>query len=174
LKALLVTGALWLCRASYGAWRIELSGVAVAVGLLVGAAWVATAPVGGGDESLALWLTETGPVYAALWLAVRGLGAIVLVPVAEELAFRGYLYRRLQAHNFHEVSPATLSWLALALSSTLFGALHDRWLAGALAGAVFALVMLRRGRLGEAVTAHATANALIFVWALAARHWSLL
>jgi exosortase E/protease (VPEID-CTERM system) len=174
LKALLAAGALWLCRQSYGIWRIELSGEAVAAGLLVGAAWIVTAPVAAGDAPLANWLTEIGPAFAALWLVVRGLGTIVLVPVAEELAFRGYLYRRLIAHDFQVVSPTALSWLALVLSSVLFGALHDRWLAGTLAGVVFALVMLRRGRLGDAIVAHATANALIFGWALAARQWSLL
>jgi exosortase E/protease (VPEID-CTERM system) len=174
LKALLVVGALWICRKSYGAWRIELSGVAVAAGLLIGAAWIVTAPATGSDDPLAIWLTEIGPALAALWIVVRGIGTIVLVPVAEELAFRGYLYRRILAHDFHEVSPTTLSWLALVLSSVLFGALHDRWLAGALAGVVFALVMVRRGRLGDAIVAHATANALIFAWALAAGDWSLL
>ena len=43
-----------------------------------------------------------------------------------------------------------------------------------LAGLVFALVMLRTGRLSDAVVSHAVANALIFGWAVALRDWSLL
>jgi membrane protease YdiL (CAAX protease family) len=41
------------------------------------------------------------------------------------------------------------------------------WIAGTLAGIVFALVAKVRGRLGEAVAAHATANLLIALWVLA-------
>ena len=174
LKALLVVIALGLCWRSYAALRMPVSAEAVIFGLSIGIAWIVSAPAATGETPLAVWLAEIGPSLAVLWLIVRGLGTIVLVPVAEELAFRGYLYRRIISPDFHQVSPTALSWLALALSSVLFGILHDRWLAGALAGAVFALVMLRRGRVSDAIVAHATANALIFAWALAAKDWSLL
>jgi CAAX prenyl protease-like protein len=59
------------------------------------------------------------------------------------------------------------------ISSVLFGALHGRWIAGTLAGLLFALVYYRRGRIGEAVTAHALANALIAFWVLNRGEWSL-
>jgi membrane protease YdiL (CAAX protease family) len=60
------------------------------------------------------------------------------------------------------------------VSSALFGAIHQRWLAGALAGVVFALVMYRTGRISSAVLAHMAANAAIFAWALALQQWSLI
>jgi CAAX prenyl protease-like protein len=66
------------------------------------------------------------------------------------------------------------SWLALLVSSLLFGLLHgDRWFVGILAGALYALVLLRRGRIGDAVAAHATTNALLAVDVLAFHHWHL-
>lgn len=174
VKAALVGGALWLCRASYASWRFEISGAAVGTGVLVGAAWILTAPATAADAPLAVWLAELGPAAAVAWIVVRGIGTIVLVPIAEELAFRGYLYRRLIGRDFHVIPPTRLSWLALVMSSLVFGALHDRWLAAAAAGVVFGLVMVRHGRIGDAIVAHAAANALIFGWALAARQWSLL
>ena len=60
------------------------------------------------------------------------------------------------------------------ISSVVFGALHgERWLAGTLAGIVYALVLVRRGRMGEAVIAHATTNALLAAWVLSTGQWQL-
>lgn len=66
-----------------------------------------------------------------------------------------------------------LSWLclamriiAVALSSALFAALHGRWIVAGLARVIFALVMLHRGRLGDAVQAHLAANLIVALWAL--------
>jgi CAAX prenyl protease-like protein len=84
------------------------------------------------------------------------------------------LYRWIVARGFERVPLTHFSWLALVLSSAAFGVLHERWLAGALAGAAFALVMIRSGRLSDAVAAHMAANAAIVSWALLARQWSLL
>ena len=76
-----------------------------------------------------------------------------MVPIAEELAFRGLLHRWLISRRFETVAFAQFSWLALVVSSLLFGFMHQRWIAGALAGAVFALVMYRSGRLSDAIAA---------------------
>ena len=43
----------------------------------------------------------------------------------------------------------------------LFGALHGSFLAGTLAGVAYGLVLLRRGRLIDAVVAHAVTNGLL-------------
>ncbi len=61
------------------------------------------------------------PGLRAVWLAIRFLGAVVFVPIAEELAFRAYLYRRLQSADFEHVSWAHVSLFALIASSALFG-----------------------------------------------------
>ncbi|MBU2533646.1 MAG: exosortase E/protease, VPEID-CTERM system, partial [Alphaproteobacteria bacterium] len=174
LKVALTALALWSIREHYAVWRPALSVPGVAVGVAVGVAWMATAPAAEATSPLADWLVSIGPVWAALWLVMRGLGSIILVPIAEELAFRGYLYRRIISRDFYEVDPKALSWIALAASSILFGLLHDRLVAGTLAGVAFALVMLRTGRLSDAITAHVVANAVIFASALAFGWWSLL
>jgi len=176
LKAALAAIALWAVRRRIsGWWQTEIPATSVVAGLLVGFAWIATSPsAGAAENNLGHWLSEIGPGLAVLWLVIRGVGTIALVPIAEELAFRGFFYRRVIGRDFHCVNYNTFSWLALLSSSIAFGLLHDRWIAGALAGAVFALLMLRGGRLGDAIIGHAIANALIFGWALAFSHWSLL
>src|SRR5207248_794031 len=50
--------------------------------------------------------------WAGLWLAFRVLGSVVTVPVAEGLAFRGYLLRRLIALDFQEVPLGRFTWMS--------------------------------------------------------------
>jgi exosortase E/protease (VPEID-CTERM system) len=121
-----------------------------------------------------VWLGSGWPFPAAdaggargFWLILRALGFSTVVPLAEELAFRGYLLRVLQNRRFERVSYRSGPWWAVAISSLVFGALHDRWLAGTVAGLVYALIQIRGGRLRDAVLAHAVTNATLAVCALA-------
>jgi CAAX prenyl protease-like protein len=67
---------------------------------------------------------------AALWLTARVVGSVVIVPIAEELAFRGYLLRRVIDADFTSISPKQFTLASFLISSIAFGALHGRWLAG--------------------------------------------
>jgi CAAX prenyl protease-like protein len=98
---------------------------------------------------------------------------VVTVPMAEELAIRGYLLRKLISPDFELVDPRRFTWLSFLLSSILFGAMHQRWFAGALAGMAFALALYRRGRLSDAIIAHAAGNAFIAAFVLISGNWSL-
>ncbi len=169
--------ALLAFRDVYRDWIERVSMVAVAAGLVVGIVWVATAPAGPanpGSVNIAQWLSLQPTGLAALWLAIRAVGGIVIVPVVEELAFRGLLYRWIIARQFENVPFNRLSLAALAISSLLFGLMHQRWIAGMGAGVVFALLMVRSGRLSDAIWAHVAANAVVIGWAIATRQWSQL
>jgi len=52
--------------------------------------------------------------------------------------------------------------------------MHQRWLAAALAGAIYALLIYRTKRLSDPIAAPAVTNLTIIVWPVAARQWSLL
>jgi exosortase E/protease (VPEID-CTERM system) len=97
------------------------------------------------------------------WLAFRVVGAVVVVPVVEELAFRGFLQRRLVAEDFSAVPQGKFTPLSLAVSALAFGMLHPSWVAGFAAGVVYSITCHRSGRLGDAVVAHATTNGLLVV-----------
>jgi CAAX prenyl protease-like protein len=129
-----------------------------------------TAPRG---TELARGLEGVPAGLAALWLVFRVAGSVVAVPLAEELAFRGYLTRRLIARDFQSVAPGRFTWLSFLVSSGLFGLLHGRWLAGTLVGMLYALALYRRGKVGDAVLAHATTNVLLAVYVLTTENWSL-
>ena len=111
---------------------------------------------------------------ASIWLAGRIGAAVITVPVAEELAFRGFLLRRLIQSRFDTVDPRTVTWLSILVSSLLFGVLHgNRWGAGAAAGALYAAAYSRRGRIGDAVLSHALTNALLAGWVIFSGAWGL-
>ena len=155
-------------------WRV--SAESVLIGLAVAALWILVAPAQATPETTALvkWLKD-GPAFdEALWLVARAVGFILLVPLVEELAFRGYLHRVIAHGSIENAPEAAFSWRAFLISSLLFGALHGRWWEGAIAGALFALAMYRSGRLSNAVIAHAVANGAIFAYVLATGHWAAL
>jgi CAAX prenyl protease-like protein len=145
----------------------------VAIGAVVFALWMAlevttTSQAAGFDPR-----RELPGAWATAWLVARVIGSVLIVPLAEELAFRGYLLRRLVSADFTDVSPRLAGLMPLAVSSLAFGALHGRWLAGTLAGVCYGLAYRHRGKLGDAVLSHATTNALIAAYVLTSESWSL-
>jgi hypothetical protein len=75
--------------------------------------WIATAPAPGSMAPLANWLAELTPSAFFLWIACHGIGSILLIPLTEELAFRGCLYRAVVSYRFEQVSFGTMSWVSL-------------------------------------------------------------
>jgi exosortase E/protease (VPEID-CTERM system) len=177
LRFLATGAALFFYRRDYLKMSWRPSWWAILTGPVVFAVWRALEPMGpavaSAGRELAANVYALGKLGSGLWIAGRIAGSVITVPIAEELAFRGYLTRRLIAADFESVPPGRFARPAFLISSMLFGALHGRWVAGTLAGLLFALVYYRRGRIGEAVIAHAVANALIAVWVLARDEWSL-
>lgn len=145
-------------------WRPDL--LTLGVGALVGIGWVITAPPA--DPELGQLLAAF-PVWAfTVWAVGRVLVTTLLVPVIEEMFFRGYLLSRLDGNE---------PWrrvLAVAVSSLAFALLHGRWLEAGLAGTAFALVALRRGRVTDAIWAHIIANGTVAAVAAARGDWSLI
>lgn len=175
LQAMAVAMALWHYRKAYAALGWGWSWQAVAGGGVVFLLWMLLEPRTDDQQTeLAMGIARLSTEWAAVWLAFRVFGSVILTPLAEELAFRGYLLRKLIAADFERVRSDQLTWISLIVSSVLFGLLHgERWLAGTLAGMVYALVLSRRGQLGDAVLAHVTTNGFIAIWVLIQGRWAL-
>jgi exosortase E/protease (VPEID-CTERM system) len=155
--------------------RPILSWHAVALGAAVYVLWIGV-----------VWWTDpwetTGPPVALLhmspplmitWVLARSFGSIVTVPIIEELAFRGFLLRRIVASDFTKVRYDQWHWPAVLVSSLAFAAAHQQWIAGFAAGVAFAYAQKRRGLLSDAIIAHAVSNALITVHVLFGGAWAL-
>jgi exosortase E/protease (VPEID-CTERM system) len=176
LRVLAVAGALWASGPRATGLRRTWSWPAVGIGVVAFALWLALepSPRPASASTLRAGLAGMSRVGAGLWLAFRTLGSVLTVPLAEELAFRGYLNRRLIRADIRDVPPGQFRAVPFLVSSALFGALHEgRWLAGTLAGMLYALALYRRGELTDAVVAHATTNALVAASVLLAGTWSL-
>jgi exosortase E/protease (VPEID-CTERM system) len=162
----------WLYRRQYAAMRWTCSWQAVGIGVLVFTLWVARWPESAAASSTPSMMTLYGGIAGTAWLVARVIGSAVTVPLAEELAFRGFMIRRLIAADFDAVRQGRFTWTSFIISSVAFGMLHDRWLEGTMAGMLYALAYYRRGSLGDAVAAHSTTNALLCIDALLTGDWS--
>lgn len=177
-------GALLYFRRRYKEldWRIGWIGVAAGVGafaIWLGLDWLNPSQATGTVSGLQAGLQGLSGPARNVWVVFRILAAVITAPLAEELAFRGYLLRRLVSPDFETVSLKHALGKSLLfpilISSFAFGIMHgDRWLEGTLAGVIYALAARHRGRIGDAVIAHATTNALLAVCVFYTGNWNLL
>ena len=176
LRVLTAAIVIWHFRSKYSEMNWRFGWFAVFAGLVVFALWLGLDRFSGGrmDSAIGPGLASLSNAGRLTWLAFRIIGAVVTVPIAEELAFRGFLIRRIVSADFESLSARHYTWIALLLSSVAFGLLHGgRWIAGSIAGLIYAAAFVRRGRIGEAVCAHALTNALLAVWVLWSGRWYL-
>lgn len=172
--ALATLAAIWFYRDHYRRHLGLPDAATVGIALAVFIAWlllVPTSPQQG--ATLAADLRELPEELQILWLAFRVTGSVIAVPVVEELAFRGYLLPRLAGQPAGYCGFARTPWLAVFVSSALFGLMHANWLAGFVAGAGFAFALLRRNRMADAIWAHAICNGLVAITAIAFGRWDL-
>jgi CAAX prenyl protease-like protein len=176
LRFVAAAAALFVYRRQYAGLEWRPGWMAGGLGVLVFAIWFALDRATGAPQATAMPAALAGAALSVriLWIALRFLGATITVPIAEELAFRGYLLRRLISPDFETVSPRTFTLFSVVASSLLFGFMHGgRWLAGSLAGLAYSAALLRRGRIGDAMIAHAVTNVLLAVYVLAFNQWQL-
>lgn len=175
LRALAAVGVLVWMRAAYRALDWRISWHAPALGALAYLFWVALIPTDdAANRQIAEQWAQLSPGVRWTALLLRAAGYIVVAPLVEELAFRGYLTRQLISADFERVSPGTFGWFSWLASSLIFGVAHSGfWFPAALAGGLYAVALYRRGSLGDATLAHATTNALIVIHVLVTGHWAL-
>ena len=104
-------------------------------------------------------------------IAVRWAGAALLVPVMEELFWRSFLMRWLQAPVFEGVDPQRVGAKAVLLSTFVFMLAHPLWLGAIVAGLAYALLYRQTGKLWTAVLAHAVTNGALGIWVVKTGQW---
>jgi CAAX prenyl protease-like protein len=108
-----------------------------------------------------------GPGSATAWfyISVRILGSSIIVPPLEEVFYRSYLYRYFVKTDFLAIPLGQLHKISFLVTSVIFGLMHpDRWIAGILCGLAYQWLVIRKDRLGDAITAHAITNFLLGIW----------
>lgn len=179
LNLLLVGGLLLAWWREYGElgrqnWPTAAElGLSVLVGLLVFALWIRLDAPWMQIGKAAAAFVPVDAQGSLLWplIAVRWLGAALLVPVMEELIWRSFLMRWLQHPVFEGIDPRRVGPKAVLLSTFVFMLAHPLWLGAIVAGLAYALLYRRTGKLWTAVIAHAVTNGALGVWVVQTRQW---
>lgn len=174
VKVLAVGIAVWCCRSSYGRWSVDGWFPATLCGGGVFLLWcVLEQPDPETGDRLARSVADLPTWERVCWLGFRVIGSVITVPIAEELAFRGYLMRRIVQRDFAQVPWSHCGWLSMSISSLLFGLLHERMLAGVLAGVAYGWLARRTAGVSAPILAHGITNGLIAVAVLCGNAWWL-
>jgi hypothetical protein len=109
------------------------------------------------------------PWHALLFRTVR---AVLLVPVIEELFWRGWLMRWLIRPDFQSVPPGQYSRQSFWTVAVLFALEHGAyWDVGLLAGIAYNWWMVRTTSLGNCILSHAVTNLCLSGYVMAAGRW---
>ncbi len=170
IKVTTVGLLLWVFHNRYEELRPNLSSIplAVLVGLVAIAIWI--------------WIDPYYPKMGAkgdvfnpsgLWVFIgfRVVGAVIIVPLMEELFWRGFLVRWLIDEDFKKVPVGVYTLPAFAITTVLFSLEHREWLAGLFCGALYNWLCYKRRNLFACVVAHAVSNAALAAWVLWRGDW---
>jgi CAAX prenyl protease-like protein len=159
--------------------RWAISWEAIVVGVLIFAIWVGLdghypkifKPGSTGNPAAVFGPHSPLPMFFNI---VHILGMTLVVPPLEEVFYRSFVYRYIASPNFLAVPFNRFIPLSFFATSILFGFEHSEWLAGILCGAAYQWLVIRKNRLGDAMTAHAITNLLLgiyIVWKGAWHFW---
>lgn len=109
---------------------------------------------------------------AWFFISVRIIGSSLVVPPIEEIFYRSFLYRYIKQTDFLSLPLNYFDWRAFIAVGLFFGFAHgNQWLAGILCGLAYQWLVIRKNRLGDAMTAHAITNFLLGVWVVWKGAW---
>jgi CAAX prenyl protease-like protein len=108
-----------------------------------------------------------------LWfLALRTLSCTLLVPVIEELFWRGWLMRWIIDKDFWTVPLGAYTPLAFWMVALLFASEHGSyWEVGLVTGIIYNWWMVRTRNLADCMLTHAVTNGLLSAYVLYAGEW---
>jgi hypothetical protein len=113
-----------------------------------------------------------GAITDPLILILRTLRSFALVPILEELFWRGWLMRWVIDPDFTRVPLGTYARNAFWIVAVLFAAEHGSyWDVGLVAGILFNYWMVRTRSLGDLILSHAVANLSLSAYVIASGKW---
>ena len=153
----------------------------IAIGIGVCAIWVAPdALLPGWRDHWLFQNSITGQIktsivpgeFTALMLALRTARAALIVPVVEELFWRGWLPRWLQDTRFKSVPLGQYTPYVFWATAALFAAEHGPfWEVGLICGIIYNWWMARTRSLGDLMLVHAVTNLALSLYVIATGRW---
>ncbi|MBF0558504.1 MAG: CAAX prenyl protease-related protein [Nitrospirae bacterium] len=105
------------------------------------------------------------------FISSRLLGAVVVVPVMEELFWRSFMIRYVIDPEFLKVPLGQFTWSSFLIIAVLFGLEHNLWLAGMMAGATYNVIFYYTRSIGQCILSHAVTNLALGVYVLNTGQW---
>jgi CAAX prenyl protease-like protein len=149
------------------------------LGLAVFALWIAPDVIAPSyrDFWFKLFQQEKGLIAPELLanplvLVFRTLRAALIVPIAEELFWRGWLMRWIAKPNFWELPLGSYSAAAFWGTAALFALEHGAyWEVGLLCGVIYGWWMLRTKSIADLILTHAVTNLALSIYTITTKNW---
>lgn len=116
---------------------------------------------------------ELGLFPGILSIAFRVFGAVLVVPIIEELFWRGFLMRTIIKPEFEEVSLGTFQPLSFYITTVAFALVHVEFGSAALFAFIAGWWFCRTKSLRAVIMLHAAANLGLAVYVLVTKNWFL-
>lgn len=197
LQSLLCLGALafWWPHYRFGFPRGWLLGLGMGIAGI--AIWLAPVSIHaatgmGGEGSWLRWLgfadrvegfdptllsRELNPVWSAVAVGFRFLRLVVVVPLVEEVFWRGFLMRWLidTGERFDEIEVGAFQWRSFLITTVLFASVHmgSDFAVALIYGALAGWVTVRTRNLFAVILMHAVANLILGLYILETGLWGL-
>src|SRR5436190_905173 len=117
----------------------------------------------------------TTPALLYAFIAIRFIGAVIVVPIMEELFWRDFAWRSIVAPNDFKLARVG-EWdpKAFVIVPLIFCVVHGNWWLTAIVWALLiGWLLVYTKSLGACIIAHATTNLLLGGYVLYSKQWSL-
>jgi CAAX prenyl protease-like protein len=98
-------------------------------------------------------------------------GAVLVVPLMEELFWRSYLIRYIIDKNFDTIKIGTFTWASFLFTVVLFGLEHNYIYAGIMAGVFYNLLLYKTRSLAQCILSHAVTNLALALYVVVTGKW---
>lgn len=170
-------GAMLFCfRREYDFHRLVRIPFTAAIAVLVFLLWIAPQAFLGFAPRTDGFNPETfAAAPAAYWATIilRFLRLVIVVPLVEEIFWRGFLLRYCIDERFSTVPFGKFSWLSFGIVTLAFGFSHSSadWAAAFITGAIYNGIAYRTKSLASCIFAHALTNLLLGAWIMQTGQW---
>jgi len=176
VKTIVVGVSLFIFRKNYIELyqKIKLKSIIIAffIGILVFIIWILPEglypTLGTSQFNPYLFENKSWIVFLIIF---RLIGAVIVVPIFEELFWRSFLIRWIINQDFKKVSIGKFTWLSFSLTVLFFGIEHHRWLVGFIAGAVYNGLLYREKNIVPCIIAHGVTNLILGIYVLVTQQW---
>lgn len=175
-QTILCAAMLWRFWSSYQFRKPEKIGLTLFLAILVLAIWISPQEIFGRPrryDGFDPTLFGGNRALFATTLALRFTRLVIVVPLVEEIFWRGFLLRYVIREDFEKVPPGTFSRMSFGVVAGCFALAHwgVDFIPALLTGAIYNFLIYRTRSLSSCVLAHAVTNLGLGIYIMATRQW---